>query len=229
MELQRLSWKQVDEREPDVAVLPVGSTEQHGPHNPLGTDATVALELARRACESTDALLLPPVHVGVAEHHRNFSGTLYVSPETMRAYVREVLESVAGHSPDAVVVVNGHGGNSAALEEACARLVREGTVFATVWEWFSTRDEDVGHGGEYETSINLHLTPEDVGDPVRGDAEEWGEYVNGAAVVYDTDEFTSNGITGDAREASAETGERIFEESAADLADLIEWVRKHRT
>lgn len=228
MELQRSSWTQIDERAPDVAVLPVGSTEQHGPHNPLGTDATAAAALARRACESTDALLLPPIHVGVAEHHRNFPGTLYVSPETMRNYVREVLESIARHSPGVAVVVNGHGGNRAALEEACARLTRDDTIFATVWEWFTTRDDPVGHGGEYETSMNLHLTPEDVGEPVRGDADAWGEYVNGAAVVYDTDDFSSNGVVGDARGATAETGERVFEESAAELADLIEWVRGNR-
>ncbi len=229
MELQRLSYQQFEARRPAVAVLPVGSTEQHGPHNPLGTDATVASELARAACETTDALLLPPIHVGLAEHHRNFPGTLYVSHDTLRNYVRDVLQSVARHSPDAAIVVNGHGGNTPALDEACARVSRDDVLFATVWEWFVVTDADVGHGGDAETSLNLYLTPDDVGDPVEGDAPEWGKYINGASVAHDTDEFTANGITGDARGASAETGVDLFEESTAALVELIEWVRNNRT
>lgn len=228
MELQRLSWQQVEERTPKVAVLPVGSTEQHGPHNPLGTDATLASELARSACETTDALLLPPIHVGLAEHHRNFPGTLFVSHDTLRDYVREVLQSVARHSPEAAVVVNGHGGNTPAVDEACARVSRDEVIYATVWEWFAATDVDVGHGGEAETSLNMYLTPEDVGEPVEGDAPTWGKYVNGAAVAHDTEEFTANGITGDARNASAEIGQELFDESTAALTEVIEWVRENR-
>lgn len=225
MELQELSWTDVRDTSFDVAILPVGSTEQHGPHNPLGVDAIVAREFAHEACKRTDAVCLPPIEIGVAEHHRNFNGTLFVSPDTLRDYVYETLESLSYHDINRVIVVNGHGGNHAALEQACSRLTREGVLYAMLWEWFTTRDVDVGHGGEFETSVMLYLAEDLVGEPVKGDAESWGRHVRGASVAYDTDEFTENGITGDARRASIETGERIFNESLQDLVELIEWIR----
>lgn len=225
MQLQELSWTDVRDEEFEVAVLPVGSTEQHGPHNPLGVDAIAARELARRACDRTDAVCLPPIEIGVAEHHRNFDGTLFVSPDTLRDYVYETLDSLTYHDINRVVVVNGHGGNSAALEQACSRITRHGDLYAVIWEWFTTREVEVGHGGEYETSMMLYLVEELVGEPVKGDAESWGQYINGASVAYDTEEFTEKGITGDARNANVETGERMFNESLQELVELIEWIR----
>jgi len=225
MQLQEQSWTDVRDSDATVAVLPVGSTEQHGPHNPLGVDAIVAREFARAACEGTDAVCLPGVEIGVAEHHRAFDGTLYVSPDTLRDYVAETLRSLTHHGIDRAVVVNGHGGNSAPVEQACARLTRDGELFAVMWEWFSTREVDVGHGGKYETALMMHLRPELVGEPVEGDAESWGRYVGGASVAHDTDEFTANGITGDAREATPELGEELFGGALADLRELLAWVR----
>lgn len=225
MQLQDLSWTDVRNQGFEVAVLPVGSTEQHGPHNPLGVDAIAARRFSREACDRTGAVCLPPIEIGVAEHHRNFEGTLFVSPDTLRDYVYETLESLTYHDIDRVVVVNGHGGNSAALEQACSRITRDGDLHAVIWEWFTTCEEEVGHGGEYETAMMLYLVEELVGEPVKGDADSWGQYINGASVSYDTDEFTKNGITGDARNATVETGERMFNESLEELVDLIEWTR----
>jgi creatinine amidohydrolase len=225
MELHDHSWTEIRDMDVDVAVLPVGSTEQHGPHNPLGVDAIAAKRLAQEACAETDALCLPSIDVGIAEHHRNFDGTLYVSHDTLRDYVTETLQSLTHHGIERVVVVNGHGGNSAALEEACARLTRDGDLYAVVWEWFRTRDEPVGHGGEYETAMMMHLVPDLVGDPEKGDADSWGKTMNGATVAYDTDEFTKNGITGDPRNANPELGEKMFTESVEELVGLIDWLR----
>lgn len=228
MELQDYSWTKIREQDHDVAVLPVGSTEQHGPHNPVGVDAIVARHLARDACKETDTLCLPSVEIGVAEHHRNFDGTLYVSHDTLRSYVYETIQSLTHHGIQKVIVVNGHGGNTAALEEACAGLTRNEDLFAIEWEWFNNTEHEVGHGGEAETSIMMYLNPELVGEPVKGDSESWGKYINGASVVYDTEEFTENGITGDAREASSDLGERLYDKSLDDLTDLIDWIRHHK-
>lgn len=226
MELQEHSWTALEEKDIDVAVLPVGSTEQHGPHNPVGVDAIIARRLTKAACEQTDAILLPSIEIGIAEHHRHFDGTLYVSHGTLRSYVYETLQSLTHHGIERVIVVNGHGGNTAALEEACARLTRDEDLYAIEWEWFSNLDHEVGHGGEAETSIMMHLEPDLVGEPVQGDSESWGKHVNGASVAYDTDEFTENGITGDARNANPELGEKLYEESLNDLVGLIDWMRE---
>lgn len=227
MELQDYSWTEIREQENDVAILPVGSTEQHGPHNPVGVDAIIARHLARDACRETNTTCLPSIEIGVAEHHRNFDGTLYVSHDTLRSYVYETIQSLTHHGIGKVIVVNGHGGNTAALQEACAHLTRNEDLFAIEWEWFSNIDYEVGHGGKAETSIMMHLKPELVDEPVKGDNESWGKYVNGASVAYDTDEFTENGITGDARDANSELGEELYNKSLDDLMNLINWIRDH--
>lgn len=217
------SWTDVRDASVDVVLLPVGSTEQHGPHAPLSTDALVAEEVVREAAERCDAAaVLPTVPVGVSEEHRGFDGTLYVSPSTFRAYVSETLRSAPANR---AVVVNGHGGNTDALGESCARLTRDGDMFATYWTWWEAVDLDavdlsMGHAGAVETSVLLHLAPDLVDAPVDG-ADAWGEYAESAPLAYDSDEFTENGVVGDATEATAEKGARLYEEAVESLVRLV--------
>jgi creatinine amidohydrolase len=105
-----------------VAVLPTGSVEQHGPALPLGTDALVAEALAGTLTDHPDAVVLPPVSVGVSAHHRQFHGTLWVSESTFESVVRETLASAASHGVRKAVVVNGHGGNTGAIHRAARSL-----------------------------------------------------------------------------------------------------------
>ncbi|MDY7081418.1 MAG: creatininase family protein, partial [Halobacteria archaeon] len=171
----------------------------------------------------------PPVNVGVSEEHRGFDGTLYVSPDTFRSYVGDILESASRYFDNAVVV-NGHGGNIDALDEVCARLYRDDTIFATEWTWWNalSLNADMGHAGELETSLVMYLEPDTVDEADEAGVESWGEFVNSAPVAYDTDEFTQNGVVGDPRQATAEKGERIFEDSVANLVELVEWVDENR-
>lgn len=224
MRLQELSWTEVRDEEFEIAILPVGSTEQHGPHNPVGVDSIVACRFAEGAAERTDAVLLPSIDVGIAEHHREFEGTLYVTHDTLRDYVQETLKSLSRHGIERVVVVNGHGGNSAALEEACARLTRDGDLYAVCWEWFNTRGESVSHGGKYETAIMQYLEPELVSESGPSDTDSWGKSIKSAKVAYDTHDFTDTGFAGDVSEATPELGEKMFEESLDDLVELVEWI-----
>lgn len=224
LNLGESTWEDVRDSSPLVGLLPVGSTEQHGPHAPLSTDALIAERVAREADESAEAttVLLPTVPVGVSEEHDDFDGTLHVSPSTFRSYVAETARSGPA---DTVVFVNGHGGNIDALHEVSARLTRgNDDFFATHWTWWKAVDTDeleMGHAGAVETSVLLHLAPQLVGEPVEG-AESWGEYVETAPVAYDTEEFTENGVVGDATEASAEKGERLYEDAVASLVRLVE-------
>ncbi|PSP53226.1 creatininase, partial [Halobacteriales archaeon QH_3_68_24] len=121
MDLAAATWPDADTVETDLAVLPVGSTEQHGPHAPLGTDALTAESVATAGVDAYDGEVVvgPTIPVGVAEEHRQFAGTLWVSPDTFRDYVGETVAALASHGWDRVVVVNGHGGNVDALRELC--------------------------------------------------------------------------------------------------------------
>ena len=226
MHLEEATWTEVRDTNPDVALLPVGSTEQHGPHAPLSTDARIAEAVAREANGTTDAetVCLPTLPVGVSEEHRSFEGTLYVSPSTFRSYVGETLRSAPA---DRVAVVNGHGGNVDALHETCAHLTRDDDApFATYWTWWEAIDKEaadveMGHAGAVETSVLLHLDSELVGEPLEG-AESWGEYIEGAPLAYDTDEFAENGVVGDATRADAETGKKLYDEAVGSLVRLVE-------
>lgn len=229
MHLSEATWTDVRDADLDVALLPVGSTEQHGPHAPLGTDALTAEAVATAGAETYDgeAVVGPTIPVGIAEEHRHFDGTLWVSPDTFRAYVRETAASVAAHDVDCVVFVNGHGGNVEALAEVARRLSRDGAVYAVAFTWFDALDvEDMGHGGSAETSLIEHLHPdlirEDRIEAAReGAAEQWGEWISGVNVAHDAAEFSANGVVGDPGDASPDRGVQLLDDAATALAELM--------
>ncbi len=240
MHLSDVSWTDADAVEADLALLPVGSTEQHGPHAPLGTDALAAEAVADRGADRYDGevVVAPAVPVGVAEEHRHFAGTLWVSEDTFRAYVRETVASLASHGWDRVVVVNGHGGNVAPLRETCARLTRDGTGYAVPFTWFDAIDPGdiealdgagMGHGGALETSLVRALDPDlvDTGRFVAAaadGADGWGEWQSGTNLAYDSAEFTDSGVVGDPGESSEVAGQQLLAAAAEALAALLEAV-----
>lgn len=234
MDLADAAWTDVRDADPAVGVVPVGSTEQHGPHAPLGTDSIAAEAVAEAGVAAYErehgaaVALAPTIPIGVAEEHRAFAGTLWVSPDAFRAYVRETVESLASHGVDAVVVVNGHGGNVAALREVCARVSRDGTAVAAAFTWFDVVDAEVpmGHGGGRETALLRHVAPhlvrEDrVAAAAEGASTRWGDWVGGVNVAHDTDAFSANGVVGDPREGDADVGEPMLDDAADALVDVL--------
>jgi creatinine amidohydrolase len=240
MNLSEHAWTDAAALDTNLAVLPVGSTEQHGPHAPLGTDTLTATAVAEAGIERYDgeAVLGPAVPVGVAAEHRQFPGTLWVSEDAFRQYVRETVESLASHGWDRVVLANGHGGNVDALREVCGTLVREESAYAVPFTWFDTAiyddieaDVRMGHGGPVETSLVQHAHP----DLVRADrldaaaegaADGWGEWQSGVNLAYDSAEFSENGVVGDPREGGADVGEQLLDCAATALSDLLVAVRE---
>ncbi len=242
MNLAELTWAEVRERrgQATVGLIPVGATEQHGPHLPLGTDFLTAQALAHAAASETGAVCTPVVPVGISAHHQQFWGTLTVSPDAFRAYMRDLARSLAEHGWRRLVFVNGHGGNSAALLEVC-RTLRCEDVFAVVWSWwldpsvqavlrelFRSRGT---HAGAAETSLIAHLHPELVRGErmdaaVEGASEEFGVQRFGAQLPLDTVDFSRSGATLDPREGSAEAGERIFRRAKERLVQLLRWLEE---
>ncbi|MFC7204591.1 creatininase family protein [Haloferax namakaokahaiae] len=231
MRLSEATWTDVSDLDTDLALLPVGSTEQHGPHAPLGTDALNAETIAEGGADAYDGdvVVAPTIPVGVAEEHRNFAGTLWVSPDTFRAYVRETIESLASHGFDRVVVVNGHGGNVEALAEVCRRVSRSGEAYSVAFTWFDAVGEHsskMGHGGPLETALLRHthseLVREDrIEEAQKGAADRWGEWVAGVNLAHDSDEFAENGVVGDPGEGDSALGAELETRATEALASLI--------
>jgi creatinine amidohydrolase len=155
---------------PQVAVLPVGSFEQHGPYLPLATDTLVACAVAREIAAAYPVHLLPPVTVACSHEHAAWPGTVSISAVTLHAVVRDIADSLRRSGVDALVVVNGHGGNYVlgnVVQEASARGERM-ALFPAAEDWETARERagvltslltDM-HAGEIETSILLHAHPE---------------------------------------------------------------------
>ncbi|UHQ98032.1 creatininase family protein (plasmid) [Natrinema zhouii] len=228
MHLETSSWTDVEDARPTVALLSVGNTEQHGLHAPVGTDTIIARAMAAKADRRSDlnSIVLPPLPVGVAPYHGHFSGTLSVSAETLRRYVRDVLDSLSDSSVETVVFVNGHGGNSGTLRNLARDVADDPTVGldAFLWEWMRAVDDRVGHAGELETSVLLFLRPDDVGELVDGDAAAWDDTVDGGVVRRFTEAFSENGVVGDVTTASAERGEEVFEAAVDVLRSFLDRV-----
>jgi len=143
-----------------VVVIPTGSTEQHGPHLPLGTDFLIAHDLARRVGERADVIVTPTLPVGYAEYHTAFPGTLSIHEDTLARVYMDVCEHLVRYGATHILVVNGHGGNMTALRQ-CGEELRKRRVpmaIACWWqmsqvvnpEWLAT-----GHGDYVETSAVL--------------------------------------------------------------------------
>ena len=234
MQLAEATWTDARDAETNVAALPVGSTEQHGPHAPLGLDSFTAEGIAAEGADryDGDVVVGPAIPVGVAEEHRAFDGTLWVREETFRSYVRETIESLAFHGFDRIVVVNGHGGNVDALRECCGRFSRDTDGYAVPYTWFDAVETDeLGHGGPAETALLRRLHPSLINDDrleaaADGAADGWGEWLHGTNLAYDSAEFTDSGVVGDPRNGSEQLGETLLAEAADALVDLLEAVER---
>jgi len=222
----------------EVAIVPTGSVEQHGPALPLGTDFMAAEAVAATCRDRDDAVVLPTIPVGVSEHHRQFHGTLWTDPETFEDYVRDVIESMAFHGVRKAVVVNGHGGNTDALQRAARSLRREETAFVAPWNWWESLDglaeelfgdAGIGHADQMEASMMLRVADElvresEMAEAEAGASDSWGKSVHGANVGFDTIDFTDTGAVGEPTLATHEAGDRLFETASDELAALIDWL-----
>jgi creatinine amidohydrolase len=143
-----------------TVVVPFGSVEQHGAHLPLGSDAWLADLVGREVAARVDAVLAPTVRVGYAEPHMHFAGTLTLRPATLSDVAFDIGASLAKHGFRTIALVSTHGGNTAPLGAAVARL--SGTLDGAV---ACAPSGDVGpdagsHSGEWLTSVMLALRPE---------------------------------------------------------------------
>lgn len=235
-----------------VAVVPVGSTEQHGPHLPLDVDtritATMCEAAARFVAGDVAVVIAPPLSIGISEHHMGFPGTISLAPATFIEALVQIGASLVRHGFDRLVIVNGHAGNAGALQVAATRLRLETEARLVVYlhEWSLARDafsrvRESGPGGaahacEYETSVYLHLRPEAV-QMERAVRELGSEAVEGGLVdlfvggpygVALDRGFSTSGILGDATLATAEKGRVCFEDAVANLARLLRDAAKER-
>ncbi len=124
MQLQLQTWPEIEAylRTSRAIILPIGSTEQHGPVGLIGTDAICAEVIARGVGDAAGALVGPTIAVGMAQHHMAFAGSMTLRPSTLIAMLRDIIESLAVHGFERFYLINGHGGNIATIAAAFSEI-----------------------------------------------------------------------------------------------------------
>jgi len=214
-----------------VVLLPVGAVEQHGPHLPLGADTIQPLHVLERVAAKAGAILAPPIPYGVVATSRPFPGSLSVSFDALRAYVRDVLSELVRNGFRRVVVVSGHaeGVHLAALRTAAKEVVDRGGADVTVLSDYEIiygsefAEEGEGHAGKLETSRLLVHRP----DLVKGRAPRGRNRIPRYAVVRDARRHWS-GVTGDPSMASRALGERVDRLVEAELVGIVRAAARRR-
>ncbi|MDT5065171.1 MAG: mycofactocin precursor peptide peptidase [Mycobacterium sp.] len=204
-------------------IIPLGSTEQHGPHLPLDTDTRIATAVAGAAAGrlAGDWMLAPTVAYGASGEHEGFPGTVSIGTAALRLLLIEYGRSACQWA-SRLVFVNGHGGNVQAVAEATAVLRGEGRDAA--WCPCAAADGDA-HAGHTETSVLLHISPEDVWteECAPGNAAPLAELIGpmrrgGIAAV------SPIGVLGDPTTASAAEGARLFAEMVDEsVRRIVAW------
>ena len=217
MDLGAATWTELDDVAPPVLVVPLGATEQHGPHLPLSTDTDIAVAVARGAAEARSGLVVAPaLPYGSSGEHAGFAGTLSIGQAALELVIVELVRSADAFA--GVVLVSGHGGNAEPLARATAALRREGRRVAS---WMPRGYVDA-HAGRTETSLLLALAPERVrlDAAVPGDRRPMAELLpalrTGGVLAV-----APNGVLGDPTGASAEEGRVVLDTLVQDLLATV--------
>ena len=217
--LDGLAWPVVEHvAATSILAIPLGSTEQHGPHLPLGTDTAIAVALAERlAIARRDVIVAPALPYGSAGEHAGFAGTLSIGAAALELVLVELIRSADAFG--GAVLVSAHGGNLRPLTAATRILRDEGR---RVLAWSPTIRESDAHAGRTETSMLLALRPSAVtlAAAAPGDTRPIAELLpllerEGVAAV------SPNGVLGDPAGASADEGDALLNALTAHLADAV--------
>ena len=217
MELAQQVWTEVDAAA--TLLIPLGSTEQHGPHLPFDTDARIAQAVSYGAAEKTGATVAPVLPYGASGEHASFAGTLSIGTEALHVVIVELTRS-ASLTFSRIVFVNGHGGNHQAVTSAISQMQAEGHKVST---WSPSIPGGDAHAGRTETSLMLAIAPASV----RLDAAESG---NTAPLSEIIDHLraggvaaaSANGVLGDPTGASADEGELLLRQLVDGLVVMLD-------
>ena len=226
-------------------IVPIGSTEQHGPNGLIGTDAICAEIIAKGVGESESALVAPTIAVGMAQHHLAFPGSMTLRPSTLIAVVRDMVASLARHGLTRFYFINGHGGNIATVtaafseiyaERSMERLSNQPSIKCALRNWWdgpgikklSQELYPVGEGSHAtasevalpwykypETMNRTQLEPRIAPNGSFADAEDYRRA------------FPDGRIGSDPSQATPEHGMRFYETAVEEVArDYEKWVAR---
>jgi creatinine amidohydrolase len=247
--LEHLTWFDVQEylKKETVILLPVGSLEQHGPHLPLATDSINVTFLATKAAEASRVLVAPTIRPGVSYNHMKFPGTMTLRPETMVELISDMVNSLVSHGFRKIILLNGHGGNNAAIEVAAIKLKEQHpkVVIGVLHAWLLQKEGGKVlecpiqyHADEGETSevlvsakelVRMDRAVKEIPHSRSGLFSFQISEVFNQTTFYGlpkTHTVTQSGTFGDATLATEEKGRVLFDEEVSNLIQEIERLKK---
>ena len=249
MFLEKMTTAQAAEafQQDPIAIIPVGSTEQHGPQCALGTDFLVPRYLAEQVADMDRVIILPTVPFGVCGYHMSFPGTIDLGYEGLYLVMSRITESMLRHGVRRFVVINGHGGNTPALDRASLDVYQKGGIMCSI-DWWSvvgqidSRFANGGHGDILETSAMMAVDPEAVDlslcrdmspvNPLDNMSAQYIQVVNyqggSIRIARDTKELAPSGWfgPGDPRDSTPEHGKAMLDVFANYLRQFLVDYRK---
>jgi len=221
-------------RNADVAVLPVGSFEQHGPYLPLVTDTVVACAIAHQVAGVYPVMLLPPITISCSHEHAAWRGTVSIGARTLHQLVEDVAGSLRRSGVERLILINGHGGNyvlSNVVQEYTAAHGPTMSLFPTGRDWQKARadaamttdgHEDM-HAGELETSLLLHVAPELV--RAGNETADWVADDRPHLLTLGISAYTLSGVIGRPSLGTAEKGKAALDSLTASFAAHLRAVK----
>ena len=197
MYLAEMNYLQVEEylKKSDTILIPVGSLENHGKHMPLGTDTMIPDKIARLISERSDILIAPTINYGATDDLMGFPGTVSIGTEGLIALLRTVADQFYEYGFRRFLILNGHGGNTAAIQTVGNHLYRKGAYLANLNWWLMAGQINPewagGHGGGEETAGVMAVDPDlikwehlELGENIRNDISEELPYGAWTNVVF---------------------------------------------
>ncbi len=244
MQLQMQTWAEVERylETSAMAIMPIGSTEQHGPNGLIGTDAVSAEAIALAVGQATQTMVAPTIAVGMAQHHMAFKGSMTLRPATMIQVIGDYVGSLAHHGFERFYFINGHGGNSATIEAAFQEIYtahtlassgsgNEPSVRCRLRNWWSggrTRqlskdlfgDKEGRHATPSEVSVTQYLFPDHIKDvtmdpPGPAAAGGWTDAADYRA------KYPDGRIISHPDLSTPAAGKKIFDAAVAEIAEEI--------
>ena len=207
------------EKKKQIAIIPVGSIEQHGPHLPISTDSDIVTEIAFRLSEKINGLLLPTISYGISSEHFPFFN-LSVKKSTLSKILEDVCESLIKNGIFRILIINGHYGNLDSLRGFEKKNSRRKIKIFSYWKYMS---REFDHAGNVETSMmlaiskNVNMKKAKKGFDTEGMSKQEISRINKLA-QKSFPKVTGNGVWGDPTKSSARLGRRIIKEVVDNLA-----------
>jgi creatinine amidohydrolase len=212
--------RKIIRKKKQIAIIPIGSIEQHGPHLPISTDSDIVTEIASRLSEKIKGILLPTISYGISDEHFPFFN-LSIKKSTLSRILEDICESLIKNGISKIVIINGHYGNLDSLRdfERKQKTRRKIKIFS-YWKYM---DREFDHAGNVETSImlaiskNVNMKKAKRGFQTDGMSKQQVSKINKLA-QKSFPKVTGNGVWGDPTRSSARLGRKIIKEVVDNLA-----------